>query len=85
MCPISFKIYRMKLNEVHFSSGTSRIHFLDKPYQEIDVKSNSNSVLIFKIRKTTVRFGHALLDFNSLYLFILTFAIKLIDAIYKSH
>ena len=75
----------MKLNEVHFASGTSIIHFLEVPYQEIDVKSNSNSVPIFKIRKTTVRFGHALFDFNSLYLFILTFAIKLIDTIYKSH
>ena len=35
----------MKLNEVHLSSGTIIIHFLDKPYQEINFKS----VLLFKI------------------------------------
>ena len=45
MCLISFNIYGMKLNEVHFSSGTVITPFLDKPYQEINFKSHLNSVL----------------------------------------
>ena len=44
-CPTS---YGMKLNEVHFSSGTVITHFLDKPYQEIDLKNHLNSVLLCK-------------------------------------
>ena len=36
----------MKLHEVHFSSGTVFIHFLDKPYKEINFKS----VLLFEIQ-----------------------------------
>ena len=38
----------MKLNEVYFSLGTAIIHFLDKPYQEIDFKSHLNSALLCK-------------------------------------
>ena len=48
MCPISFSIYGMKLNEGDFSSGTVIIHFLDKPYQEINFKKDLNSVLLCK-------------------------------------
>ena len=36
----------MKQNEVHFSLGTVIIHFLDKPYQEINFKSHFNSALL---------------------------------------
>ena len=68
MCPISFNIYGKKLNERHFPSGTVIIYFWDKPYQE---------------RKNTVRFERDLFDFNSLYLFVLTFGMKLKDANYK--
>ena len=35
----------MKLNEVHFSLGTVITYFLDKTYQEINVKSQINSIL----------------------------------------
>ena len=38
-----------------------------------------------KIKKNTVRFEHALFDFILLYLFVLTFAMKLKDVNYKSH
>ena len=38
-------IYRLKLNEAHFYSGTVIIRFLDEPYQE----TNFKSVLLFKI------------------------------------
>ena len=38
----------MKLNEVRFSSRTVIIHYLDKPYQEINFKSHLNSVLLWK-------------------------------------
>ena len=34
----------MKLNEGDFFFGTAIIHFRDKPYQEINSKSNLNSV-----------------------------------------
>ena len=44
MCPISFNIYGMKLNEANFSSGTVTTYFLDKPYQETYFKININSV-----------------------------------------
>ena len=47
MCPISCNIYRMKLNEGHFSFGIVIIHFWDKTYQEIHLKSQLNSVLLF--------------------------------------
>ena len=51
MCPISFNISGMKLNEEHFSSRTVVLHFLDKPYQEIDFKSHLNSALLCKYGK----------------------------------
>ena len=44
MCPISFNIWGMKINEVHFSLETVIIHFLDKPYY-------LNSILLCKLRK----------------------------------
>ena len=44
MCPISFNIYGMKLDEVNFSSGTVTTYYLDKTYQEIYFKININSV-----------------------------------------
>ena len=43
MCPISFAIYEIKLNKVHFSSGTTIIHVLDQLYQETNFKSHLNS------------------------------------------
>ena len=46
MHPISFNIYRMKLNEAHLSFGTVIIHFSHKPYQEINFKSHLNSLLL---------------------------------------
>ena len=48
LCPISFNIYEMKLNEVHLFSVTVIIHFLDKPYQKITFKNNLNSALFRK-------------------------------------
>ena len=45
MCPISSNIYGMKLNVLHFSSGTAIIYSLGKPYQEINFKN----VILFKI------------------------------------
>ena len=38
----------MKLNELHFFSGTVITHFLNKPYQEINFKSHLSSVLTWK-------------------------------------
>ena len=32
----------MKLNEVHFTSGTVITHFLDQPYQEINFNLSRN-------------------------------------------
>ena len=46
--PISFNNYGMKLNEGHLSSGTVIIHFLEKPYQEINFKSHLNSAVLCK-------------------------------------
>ena len=51
MCPISFNISGMKLNEGLFSSGTIVLHFLDKPYQKIDFESHLNSALLCKYGK----------------------------------
>ena len=68
----------MKLNEGHFSSGTVIFHFRNKHYQEINFKNHLNNVLLCKYGKD-VPFG-----FVSLYLFVLTFAMKLKDANYKS-
>ena len=45
MCPISFNIYGIKLNEVHFSSETVITHSLDKLYQEKKFESYLASVL----------------------------------------
>ena len=45
MCPISFNIYGLKLNKVHFSSRTAITHFLDKPCQEINFESHLNGIL----------------------------------------
>ena len=46
MCLISFDIYGMKSNEGHFHLRTVLI--LDKLYQEINFKSNLNSVFLWK-------------------------------------
>ena len=51
MCPISVNIYRMILNEGHFSSGTAIIHFWDKPYQKMNFKSHLNNVLFVNKEK----------------------------------
>ena len=51
MCPISFNIYGMKLNQVYFSSGTIITHLSDKPYQEINFKCHLDSVVSGKQRK----------------------------------
>ena len=80
MNQISFNIYEVKLNKGHFSFGTVIIPYLDKHYQEIDSKSDLNSVLLCK---TTVPFAHVLFRFISLYLFVLNFAMRLKDANYK--
>ena len=64
----------MRVNEGRFSSGNVIIHFWDKTYQEINFKSTLNTL---QIRKDTVRFGHIPLDNTSLYLFVVTFTMKL--------
>ena len=61
------------------------ISFNDKPYQEINFKSHLSRVLLCKIKKNTVRFAHVSCDFISLYLIVLTFAMKLESINYKSH
>ena len=48
MCPISFKIYGMKLNKVLFSSENAITYFLDKPYQETNFKGHLNNRLLSK-------------------------------------
>ena len=60
------------------------ISFNDKPYQEINFKSHLSSVLLCKY-KSNVRFAHVPCDFISLYLIVLTFAMRLKSANYKSH
>ena len=69
----------MKLNKDHFSFGTVIIHFWDKPYQETNFKDYLNGAHLCKQRK------NVLFIFISLYLFVLTFAMKLKYANYKSH
>ena len=44
MCPISFNIYGIKLNEGDFTFETVIIHFWDKAYQETNFKSHLNNV-----------------------------------------
>ena len=59
MCPLSFNVYGMKLNEGNFSFGAVIIHFWDKPDQKINLTSPLNSVLIKVMwlnEKNTVRF-----------------------------
>ena len=72
MCPISFNIYGIKLNEVHFSSRTVIIHFLDKSYQEINLTKN------------TVRFAQVPFNIILTYLIVFTFTMRLKSANYKS-
>ena len=73
----------MKLNEVHFSSGAAVTHFLDKPYQEINVKSHTSFQLVNK--KNAVKFAHVRCDFISLYFILFTFTMRLKSFNYKSH
>ena len=70
----------MKLYEDIFLPELLSFIFWDKSSQDINFKSNLNSVLIFTLSKIHVPFG-----FVSLYLFTLTFAPKLKDTSYKSH
>ena len=85
MCPISFNIYGMKLNEGHFFFWTVIIHFWDKPNSRNKFQKSFKQCFSFQIRKNTVRFAHVPFNFISLYLFVLTFAMKLKNANYKSH
>ena len=48
MCPVYFSIYEVKLDD---KCGTIIIDFWDKPYQEMDFKSHSNSVAFCKYGK----------------------------------
>ena len=84
MRPISFNIYRMKVNDKHFSSGTAIIHFWDKALKDTNFKSHSHRATLFKLGKYC-QIAHAPFDFISFYLFMLTFAMKLKDTNYKSH
>ena len=85
ICPILFNIYRIKSNEGHFSSGTVIICFWDKPYQEINFKSNWNTVILFKYEKILWDLRMSRLIFFSFYLFLLTFAMKLKDVNHKNY
>ena len=62
------------------------ISFNDKPYQEINFKSHLSSVLLVN-KKNTVRFTRdsCSCDFILFYLIVLTFAMRLKSANYKSH
>ena len=81
----------MKLNEGHFSTGTAIIHFLDKAYPEINLKSDLNrlksdlNMYYFVNKEWHRQICTCPCDFISIYLFALTFAIKLKSANYKSH
>ena len=59
----------MKLNEWHFYSGTVIIHFLDKPYQEINFKTHLNSVLLVCYCK----YGKMLSDLHISYVILFHF------------
>ena len=48
MCPVYFSIYEVKLDD---KCGTIIIDFWDKPYQEMNFKSHSNSVAFCKYGK----------------------------------
>ena len=74
----------MKFSEGDFSFGTVIIHFWDKTYHKINFKSHLKCTTLY-IRKNTVRFAHSSFNFISLYLLMLTFAMKLKDAYYKNH
>ena len=82
--PISFDIYGMKLNEVNFSSVSVITHFLDTPYQEINFKSQLNSLLLYKSvkRPSDLHMSSVLFWFYS---FVLTFTKRLKSANYKSN
>ena len=41
----------MKINDQRFFFGTVIIHFWDKPCQEINFKSHSSTVLLYKVGK----------------------------------
>ena len=92
MCPISFNICGIKLNQGHFFFGTVITHFWDKPYQEINFKSHLNIVLL---RTTTLNSAlpcnkwKMLLDLHVpriiLISFLLTFAMKWKDANDENH
>ena len=85
MCPISFNIYGLKLNKVHFSSRTVITHFLDKPCQEINFESHLNGILPCKQGKKTFKSAHVPCDFISLYLIVFTFTMRLKSSNNKSH
>ena len=70
-----------------FSIRTVIIHFWDKHHQEINFKSHLNSALpcALQIKRNTVRFAHVPFNFISLFMFVLTFTMKLKDVNYESH
>ena len=47
MCPISFNIYRMNLIDRYFYFQSVIVHFWDKPFQEMNFKSDSKIVYYF--------------------------------------
>ena len=51
MCPISFNIYGIKINDGHFSTGTVVIQNYDNPYQQTNFKSHYNTVILCKLGK----------------------------------
>ena len=58
--------------------------FCNKPYQEVNFETHSSSVH-FVNKKYTVRYAHIPCDFISLYLIVLTIAMRLKRANYESH
>ena len=68
----------MKLNELHFFSGTVITHFLNKPYQEINFKSHLSSVLTWKE-------WEILSDLHMNRVIVFTFTMRLKSSNYKKH
>ena len=51
MCPISLKIWRIKINDEKFSARTVIANFWDKFCQQINLRSHSNTGVLCKLRK----------------------------------
>ena len=75
----------MKLNDGHFSSGTVCIHFWDKPNQEINFESHSNTALLCELGKMLPDLHISHLNYFHFICLCSIFAMKLKNVNYKIH